>query len=157
MERNQAGLLVDGDVQGGDVGEPDKHLGVVANDVVVEAVDDPRGPVATRAGKDAVDLRIGERSHQFFEPRLVAASEVVVRAKQIVRLLDLEAHLFEPLGGKLHPLAVERTGRSHDGDRIARLERFCLQHFLLGNRGANHRANRGDEQHGDRGECSHGG
>ncbi len=63
VKRDQPRLLIDRQMQRRDVRETDKYLGVSADDIVIEVVDDSGRAVSSRAGKDRVDLWIMKRSH----------------------------------------------------------------------------------------------
>ena len=124
MECDEAGFLIDGDVEAGDIGEADEDFWVAADDVVVEFVDDARGAVAAGAGEDGFHFGIGEGVHEFGGAFFVGAAEETFLAEKVFGDADFEAHLFEPLGGERDAAFVQVFGGGDDFDCVARGERF---------------------------------
>src|SRR5262245_43269650 len=54
MKGHESRLLIDRDMQAGDIGETDEDLWVATNYVIVELVDDPRRPITASSRKDRV-------------------------------------------------------------------------------------------------------
>ena len=64
-----------GQVQDGDVAEPDERFGVASHGVEVESVGDPVGTLASPRGEDRADARVTQRSVEVGEPVLVDPGE----------------------------------------------------------------------------------
>ena len=124
MERDEAGLLVDRDVQASDIGEADENLWIAADHIVIEFVEDPRGAVAAGAGHDGVHFGIGERGVEFGGALFVGAAQETFLAKEVFGEADFEAHLFQSFLGERHAVLVQVLGGGDDFDRVAGGEGF---------------------------------
>ncbi|MNV71342.1 hypothetical protein D3C71_1643550 [compost metagenome] len=78
MERHEAGITTDRQMQRSDVAVADERLGVVAQQFEINAIKQPRRTVSPTQANDGVDFVIGERRVQVIEPHLIAAGQVTV-------------------------------------------------------------------------------
>ncbi|MNL19781.1 hypothetical protein D3C87_1410010 [compost metagenome] len=78
MERHEAGITTDRQMQRGDIAVADERLDVVAQQFEINAIEQPRCAVTTAQANDGIDFIISECPVQVIEPHLIAAGQVAV-------------------------------------------------------------------------------
>ena len=123
VEAHETGAGLEREVQPGDVAEAGDDLGVGADHLVVEEIEDAHAPVAAGSREDGRDFRIAERGHEFRSTEFIGAGEVAIPAVEVCGHLHPVAQLLQPRSGQLHPLSVEGARRCGEGDGVTGLER----------------------------------
>ena len=123
MKGDEAGLRVEAEEEGGDVAVADEHLGVLADDLVVEEPEDAGAAPAALHGDDAGDAGVGEGGHEVGRPVGVLAAEIAIAVEKVRPELDLESQGFHVFLDDRRVIAGRRGARGADqGDRIAGAE-----------------------------------
>ena len=78
MEGHETRIAADRQVQRGDVAVADEWLGVVAQQLEIDAIEQTRRTVAAAQANDRIDFGVGERGMQVIESHIVAAGQVAV-------------------------------------------------------------------------------
>ncbi|MNF92901.1 hypothetical protein D3C84_755600 [compost metagenome] len=78
VEGHETRVAADRQMQRGDVAIADEWLGVLAQQLEIDAIEQPRGTVSAAQANDRIDLGIHERGMQVIESHLVAAGQVAV-------------------------------------------------------------------------------
>ncbi|MNP20658.1 hypothetical protein D3C76_1132390 [compost metagenome] len=107
MERHKARVPADRQMQRGDVAVTDEWLGIVAQQLEIDALQQPGRAVTTAQTNDRIDLVVGERRMQVVESHLISARQVAVF------LVDTGKH-FQRVTPGAHPLhgliGIQRRG-----------------------------------------------
>ncbi|MNG11584.1 hypothetical protein D3C84_951340 [compost metagenome] len=78
MKGHETGITTDRQMQRGDVAVADKRLGVVTQQIKINAIEQPGRAVTTPQADDGIHLTVGERSMQIAKSHLVATGQVAV-------------------------------------------------------------------------------
>ena len=131
VEGDEPGVTADRQMQRGDVAVADKRLGVAAQQIEVDPVQQARRAVATAQTDDRVNFRVGERGMQVIEANVIAAGQVAVL------FVDTGKHP-QPVTPGAHPLhgffGVQRTGPGR-GDHANQPFGWQCRYRFVGNEG----------------------
>ncbi|MNT14556.1 hypothetical protein D3C72_1495680 [compost metagenome] len=78
MKCHETGITTDRQMHGSDVAVTDEWLGIVAQQLEIDAIKQPGRAVTSAQADDGIDFTIRERSVQVIEPHVVAAGQVAV-------------------------------------------------------------------------------
>ncbi|MNH34498.1 hypothetical protein D3C79_950990 [compost metagenome] len=78
MKGHEAGITTDRQMQRSDVAVADERLGVVTQQIKIDAVEQPGRAITTAQADDRIHLAVGERCMQIVESHLVTAGQVAV-------------------------------------------------------------------------------
>jgi hypothetical protein len=92
VEGDEVGLLLDGEVEGGDVAEAGEDLGMLAYILEVELVEHAGGAGAADDAEDALDGGIAPGVHDAGGAGVVRAGEESPRLADVGGAADVEAH-----------------------------------------------------------------
>ena len=105
VEGDQAGLCVDGVVQGGDVGIAQQHLGVAADQVVVQQRQQACGTGTTAQADDGLDLLVAEHGVEVGGAFGIRTRQMATAGRQMLAGFHFEAKGLHDL---LRDLQVQR-------------------------------------------------
>ena len=159
VKSDQAGLGVKSEKKRRDIAVTDEHLGIGADEIIVEMRQHAGATPAALHGHDAGDFGVGELSREVGGAVLVLASEISVAVEEMVAEFDLEAQSLHVLFDEGHFEACGRRPRGADqghgvpGFQSFRFDGFWHPHrrcFLrvrqLGNPGGKPRKSRGFQE-----------
>ncbi|MNN25214.1 hypothetical protein D3C81_1386730 [compost metagenome] len=116
MEGHESCVTTDGQVQRGDIAVANEWLGMAAQQVVIDPVEQARRAVAAAQANDGIDLGISECRMQITQTHVVTASQIAVF------FINTGKHL-QPITAGSHPshrlIGVQstRAGRRNDADQ----------------------------------------
>ena len=123
MDRGKSGPGRKGEMQRGDVAEPDQQLGIGADDLPVEKGEDTRAAPAAAHGKDGTHLGIGEHRVEVGGALPVGAREITVAHPDMGTQPGDQPHPPDGVLGRLDlRRIVAETGRLDQSDRVAGLQ-----------------------------------
>ncbi|MNN73780.1 hypothetical protein D3C81_1899290 [compost metagenome] len=78
MEGHETRVAADRQVQRGDIAIANEWLGILAQQLEIDAIQQPRGTVSAAQANNRIDLRVHERGVQVVESHIVAAGQVAI-------------------------------------------------------------------------------
>src|SRR3974390_2577413 len=105
-----------------DITVTDEHLGILANNAVIQPGKQTRSAITTAQADDAPDSAISEHIHQICSPFSIGTRQETPPAMDIAPQLWPEPKLVQSLDRELDVLRVRwRAGRRDDADTVAAL------------------------------------
>src|SRR5579872_1359289 len=132
MESYQSRFFVDRQMESGDVAESNEDLGIPADQIVIDSIEQLSGAISAADRQYATHLRIGEHRVQVVQPLCYGAAQIPCLLPNIFAPLRLQAEVLNSALDQLKLVGIGDVGGGRDqSDGIALMQGARAQKTLV--------------------------